>query len=89
MASRRQEKQEEVRLRVMRLINSDYELTSRQDADAVRISNRSAFYVLTALVDKGFVELGNFKKNPRKGCYALLLTPKGYSREVASHIALY
>lgn len=28
-------------------------------------------------MDKGFVKLGNFKKNPRKDCYALLLTPKG------------
>jgi hypothetical protein len=28
-------------------------------------------------VEKGFVKLGNFKKNPRKGQYAYLLTPKG------------
>ena len=41
------------------------------------ISNGSAYYVLTALVEKGFVKLGNFKKNPRKGQYAYLLTPKG------------
>ena len=41
------------------------------------ISNGSAYYVLTALVEKGFLKLGNFKKNPRKGQYAYLLTPKG------------
>ena len=29
------------------------------------------------MVEKGFVKLGNFKKNPRKGQYAYLLTPKG------------
>ena len=46
-------------------------------ADEVGISNGSAYYVLTALVEKGFVKLGNFKKNPRKGQYAYLLTPKG------------
>ena len=50
---------------------------TRQVADAVGISNGSAYYVLTALVEKGFVKLGNFKKNPRKGQYAYLLTPKG------------
>ena len=33
--------------------------------------------MLTALVEKGFVKLGNFKKNQRKGKYAYLLTPKG------------
>ena len=77
MASRREEQQEDVRLRVMRLIAGNPELSTRQVADKVGISNGSAYYVLTALVEKGFVKLGNFKNNPRKGQYAYLLTPKG------------
>lgn len=77
MASRRDEQQEDVRLRVMRLISDDPELSTRQIADAVGISNGSAYYVLTALVKKGFVKLENFRKNPRKGQYAYLLTPRG------------
>ena len=77
MASRREEQQEDVRLRVMRLINGNPELSSRQVADRVGISNGSAYYVLTALVEKGLVKLENFKNNPRKGQYAYLLTPKG------------
>ena len=77
MASRREEQQEEVRLRVMRLIAGNPEMSTRQVADEVGISNGSAYYVLTALVEKGFVKLGNFKNNPRKGQYAYLLTPKG------------
>ena len=81
MASRREEKREEVRLRVMRLISCDAEVSSRQVADAVGISNGSAYYVLAALVDKGFVKLNNFKKNPRKGCYAHILTPKGIRKK--------
>ena len=52
-------------------------MSTRQVADEVGISNGSAYYVLTALVEKGFVKLSNFKKNPRKGQYAYLLTPKG------------
>ena len=52
-------------------------MSTRQVADEVGISNGSAYYVLTALVENGFVKLGNFKKNPRKGQYAYLLTPKG------------
>ena len=52
-------------------------MSTRQVADEVGISNGSAYYVLTALVEKGFVKLGNFKKSPRKGQYAYLLTPKG------------
>ena len=77
MASRRQEQQAEIRLQVMRLIAQNPEMSSRQVADAVGVSNGSAYYVLTALVEKGFVKLGNFKNNPRKEQYAYLLTPKG------------
>ena len=61
----------------MRLISQKAEMSSRQVADAVGISNGSAYYVLTALVEKGLVKLENFKYNPQKGRYAYLLTPKG------------
>ena len=77
LASRREEQQAEIRLKVMRLISQNPEMSTRQVADEVGISNGSAYYVLTALVEKGFVKLGNFKKNPRKGQYAYFLTPKG------------
>ena len=77
MASRRDEQRSEIRLKVMRLISQNPEMSTRQVADKVGISNGSAYYVLTALVEKGFVKLGNFKKNPRKGQYAYFLTPKG------------
>ena len=61
----------------MRLIACNLEMTKRQLAEEVGISNGSAYYVLTALVEKGFLKLGRFKKNPRKGQYAYLLAPKG------------
>lgn len=34
-------------------------------------------YTLRALVDKGWVKMGNFRRNPSKLRYAYLLTPKG------------
>ena len=77
MASRREEHQEDVRLRVMRLIDKNPKMSSRQIADKVGIANGSAYYVLTALIEKGFVKLENFKNNQRKGRYGYLLTPKG------------
>jgi EPS-associated MarR family transcriptional regulator len=77
MASRRDVQQLEVRLKVMRLIASNPELSTRDVAREVGISNGSAYYVLTALVEKGFVKLGNFTQRPRKGQYAYLLTPSG------------
>ena len=77
MASRREVQQAEIYLKVMRLISQNPDISTRQVADEVGISNGSAYYVLTALVEMGFVKLKNFKKNPRKGQYAYLLTPKG------------
>jgi EPS-associated MarR family transcriptional regulator len=77
LASRREEKQAEIRLKVMRLISQNPEMSTRQVANEVGIFNGSVYYVLTALVEKGFVKLGNFKKNLRKGQHAYPLTPKG------------
>ena len=77
MASRREQQKEDDRRRVMLLISGNPEMSSRQIVDEVGISNGSAYYVLTALVEKGFVKLENFKNNPRKGLYAYLMTPEG------------
>ena len=66
-----------MRLKVMRLISGNPELSTRDVAHEVGISNGAAYYVLTALVEKGFVKLGNFKQSPRKRQYAYLLTPSG------------
>ena len=81
MASRREEHQEDVRLRVMRLIDENSKMSSREIADKVGIANGSAYYVLTTLVKKGFVKLENFKNSQRKGQYAYLLTPKGIRKK--------
>ena len=50
-------------MRVMRLISDKPEMSTRHIADEVGISNGSAYYLLTAFVEKGFVKLGNFKNN--------------------------
>jgi len=77
MASRRKEHQEDAKLRVMKIINQNPQMTSREIAQKVGISNGSAYYLLTSLVDKGFVKLSNFKENSQKVGYLYLLTPKG------------
>ena len=77
MASRRNEHQEDAKLRVMKIINQNSEMTSREIAQKVGISNGSAYYLLTSLIDKGFVKFANFKKSGQKAKYSFLLTPKG------------
>ena len=77
MASRRNEHQEDAKLRVMKIINQNSEMTSREIAQKVGISNGSAYYLLTSLIDKGFVKVANFQKSTQKAIFSYLLTPKG------------
>ena len=77
MASRRKEHQEDTKLRVLKLIVENPQLTSRGLAQKVGISNGSAYYLLMSLIDMGFVKLSNFKESTQKSKYSYLLTPKG------------
>ena len=52
-------------------------MTTRELAQRVGISNGSAYYLLTSLIDMGLVKLSNFKENSQKTKYSYLLTPKG------------
>ena len=77
MASRRKEHQEEAKLRVLQIISNNPQMTTRELAQDVRISNGSAYYLLTSLIDKGFINRLNFKDSSQKSKYSYLLTPKG------------
>tara|TARA_B100000767_G_C19550559_1_gene444756 strand:- start:250 stop:465 length:216 start_codon:yes stop_codon:yes gene_type:complete len=69
MASRRREHQEDARLRVLQIIKSNPQITSRELARKVGISNGSAHYLLISLIDRGFVKLSNIKENSQKKKY--------------------
>ena len=77
MASRRKEHQEDAKFRVFQIINENPQMTTREIAQKVGISNGSAYYLLTSLIDMGFVKLSNFKYSSQKIKYSYFLTPKG------------
>ena len=60
MASVRDNRQEDARLRVLLLISKNPNLSSRQIAEKVGVSNGSAYYILSALIKKGLVKLEKF-----------------------------
>ena len=68
---------EDTRFRVLRLLEDNPELTQRQIADHLGISLGGVNYCLRALIDKGFVKIQNFQDNRNKLGYVYLLTPKG------------
>ena len=66
----------------MRLISDHPQMSSRQVADKVGISNGSAYYVLSTLVEKGFIKLDSFQSSKNKLQYAYVVTPKGIREKV-------
>ena len=87
MASRREQQQEETHFRVMRLLNEEPSISTREVARRVGISNGAAYYCITALVDKGFVKLKDFARSRKKGNYIYELTPRGIRAKAALTIS--
>ena len=69
MASQREQQRQETHFKVMRLLEANPSISTREIAHRVGISNGAAYYCVTALVEKGFVKLKNFAQSKTKGNY--------------------
>jgi EPS-associated MarR family transcriptional regulator len=67
----------EIHLQVLRAVESCPGLTQRELANELGVSLGKAHYCMKALIEKGFVKMGNFSHNQKKLDYAYLLTPSG------------
>lgn len=81
MSSERDKLREDVQFRILRLLQENPELSQRELARAVGVSTGGVHYVLTALVEKGLLKLGNFTAAADKRRYAYVLTPKGLAEK--------
>ena len=68
---------DELRLRVLRALEENPELSQRQLAAKLGVSLGGVNYALKALMERGFVKANNFRKSGRKAAYLYVLTPKG------------
>jgi EPS-associated MarR family transcriptional regulator len=68
---------EEMRYQVMRLLETNPELSQRDVARALGISLGRVNYCVQALVRKGWIKATNFKNSHQKAAYMYLLTPRG------------
>jgi len=83
MPSMRSNLQKDVHFRVLSVLQKNPEISQRELAKAVGVSNGGMHYVLSALVVKGIVKLGNFTAAEDKRRYAYILTPKGVAEKAA------
>lgn len=81
MASKYPEQLEDLHFRVLKLLQENPELSQRELAQHLGVSNGKLHYCLRALIDKGLVKLGNFANSKHHLGYAYLLTPKGLAQK--------
>lgn len=81
MTTQRDKLREDVHFRILRLLQDNPEMSQRDLARAVGVSTGGIHYVLTALVDKGMLKLGNFTASVDKRRYAYKLTPQGIAEK--------
>jgi EPS-associated MarR family transcriptional regulator len=74
---------EETYLKIMRLLQENPDLTQRELAEQSGVSVGSVNYCLQALMEKGWVKMGNFKKSKNKFKYVYLITPQGIVEKMA------
>ena len=74
---------DELRLRVLRALEANPELSQRQLAAKLGVSLGGVNYALKALMERGFVKANNFRKSGRKAAYLYMLTPKGVVEKTA------
>lgn len=72
---------DELRLRVLRALEANPELSQRQLAAELGVSLGGVNYALKALIERGFVKADNFRKSGRKAAYLYVLTPKGVAEK--------
>ena len=73
----------ELRLRVLRALEVNPELSQRQLAAQLGVSLGGVNYALKALMERGFVKADNFRKSGNKVSYLYVLTPQGVAEKAS------
>lgn len=72
---------------MLKKLDKNPNMTQRELAEEMGMSLGKANYCLKALIEKGWVKAGNFRRNKHKFRYAYLLTPKGLEEKARVTIA--
>jgi EPS-associated MarR family transcriptional regulator len=71
-----------VHLKILKYIEYNPEISQRQLAQELGVSVGKVNYCHKALINKGFMKVGNFRRNTCKFSYLYLLTPSGIKEKV-------
>jgi len=68
---------EENRYKLLKLLHENPEMNQREIASALGLSLGKANFCLRALIEKGWIKVGNFSRSSNKKAYVYLLTLRG------------
>ena len=74
------------RYRLLKLLQTNPELSQRQLAEKLGLSVGKVNYCLNALLGKGLLKVRNFRDSRNKLAYAYYLTPKGAKEKVRTTV---
>ena len=74
---------DELRLRILRLLEQHPEMSQREIARELGVSLGGVNFALKALIERGCVKAGNFGRLENKTAYIYLLTPAGIAQKSA------
>ena len=83
VASLQDLRRDEARMRLLRYLDDHPGTTTRQIAIDLGVSNGAAYYLLKAMLDRGFVKARRFAKSESKSQYLYVLTSDGISQKLA------
>jgi EPS-associated MarR family transcriptional regulator len=81
--SKRTEDKDFIHYKVLKLVKENPDLSQREMAQRLGISNGGMHYCLNALMEAGLIKLGNFANSKHKFGYFYMLTPKGIAQKAA------
>ena len=74
---------EDLRYRVLRLLETNPRMSHREIAKAIGGSTGAVNYCINALIEKGMVKVSNFRSSDNKLRYAYILTPEGINEKAS------
>lgn len=83
MPTKTSQRAEDLHFRVLKLLQDQPDLSQRELASRLGVSNGKLHYCMKALIEKGLVKLGNFAHSKHHLGYAYLLTPAGIKKKAA------
>lgn len=68
-------------LKILKHLESNPQISQRQLAQELGVSVGKINYCVQALIKRGLVKVGNFKRSSNKKSYLYLITPKGFEEK--------